>query len=176
MLDGLKEFINLRFHVMLFLVGILLIYLAMFSSIPNPANSWSFTPRATTSLELISMGVGLIVGAIFVYLYSPDATGPPRFLFSGSIKRNHSQLSDTQKEILRTLYEYHEKEATLEAFFTHLRSKKGEGFVQGEDELYFRLKDLAAKRLLYLKSVGRNASVLQPLWKVARVLKYPSPN
>lgn len=173
MVDLFKELVKLRFHMLIFLAGLAMLYLSYFSSFPNPGNGWIFGLRQNAHSGLIALGILLVAFSVIIFVLSNDNGGSPRVLFSREIKREFENLSDTQKDVLRTLYEIHRKEVTVE-FFHEMMNQKFPGKISSPDELYFRLKDLAHKRLLYMRAVAKGSTAMRPLKKVGRVLNFPS--
>src|SRR5688572_7262569 len=148
MTEIIKELVNLKFHFLTFCAGLVALYMAVFSSLPNPENDWQLALRPEAHAGLIAFGIALIIVSVFSYIFNPDTSDPPRIIFARTIRREFNSLSDTQKEILRTLHEFHKVEASLEDFHAFFE-KKLPGKISSRDEFYFRLKDLANKRLVY---------------------------
>ena len=170
----LESLSSVGFHVLLFVVGIVLVVFSIFDGVSSSSDSWRVVARATPLGIVLAIGVVLTAASIVLYLVGePDSKFA--LLPSQRIKTDYENLSDTQKKLVAVFYNIHRENIRFDDFYEFLQRSDEEKLARMDrDEAIYRLKDLYRVRLLGMKSMGNKSTVLRILPKVSAVLKFRS--
>jgi len=182
LIDGL---LKAKLHLLFFLVGVALLGASM---LRWDRGSIMPVPRDTPGWSAVVIGLLLLGVSIALFLYhpapaeavqpapAPVVVAPPMSPVAigtdaDEIDIHFLQLSATQKTLMFFLYQYlHKSEVAVGDLFKQHGEKYGADLIASESELYYRVKDLAAKKLVGLRSVGEKTTIVVSLPEVGKVL------